>query len=130
MAQELGQCGRGRSNECSLVTDNFHLFLTLDDFVYLNQRLFIPGQPIPSNINPILSIEHDQKLQYQNLLDLLKMIVLWGNCWHVQLETMLGTPLEPPASSITECMTVCPKCFSKIKSFFMPVKRSGLSIFL
>ena len=130
MAQELGRCGRGRSNENNLVTDNFHLFLTLDDFVYLNERLFIPGPPIPSNINPILSIEHERRLQHQHLLDLLKMIVLRGDCWHIQLETMLGNPLEPPASSITECMTSCPKCCNDIKSFVMPVKRSGLSIFL
>ena len=30
MAQELGWCGRDRTNESSI--DNFHLFLTLDDF--------------------------------------------------------------------------------------------------
>ena len=43
---------------------------------------------------------------------------------------MLGNPLEPPASTITDCMNACPKCCIKIKTFIVPVKRSGLSIFL
>ena len=46
------------------------------------------------------------------------------------METLLGNPLEPPASTVTECLTGCPKCCNEIETFIMPVKRSGLSIFL
>ena len=62
MAQELGRCGRGRLNECTVILDSFHMYLTLDNFVYLNQRLYLPRQNIASNITPILTIEHEQKL--------------------------------------------------------------------
>ena len=33
LAQELGQCGRGCSNQNGIVIDNIHLLLTLDDFI-------------------------------------------------------------------------------------------------
>jgi len=36
MAQELGRCGKGRTNEGNIAIDTFHLFLTFDDCVYLN----------------------------------------------------------------------------------------------
>ena len=130
MAQELGQRGRGRTNEGHIATDNFHLYLTLNDFVYLNKILFMPAPMITSNTNPILSIKEEQKMQQKNLLDLLKMIFLKGDCWHAQLETVLGNTLEPPASGILVCNTSCPKYRDEVKHFVMPVKRSGLSVFL
>ena len=82
------------------------------------------------NIHPILSIEEERKIHQKNILYLLKKIVLKGDCWHVQLETILGNLLEPPASSITEYKISCPKCCNEIKTFVMPVKRSVLSVFL
>ena len=42
MVQEIGRCGRGRITESGTHTDNFQLCLGLDDFVYLNQRLYLP----------------------------------------------------------------------------------------
>lgn len=76
MVQELGRCGRGRTHDFNTVTDNFHLFLTLDDFVYLNQRLYFPQPPIPRNVTQILSIEDKRKTKQKSILDLEKMIVL------------------------------------------------------
>ena len=78
MAQELGRCGRGRTNESGTVTDNFHLMLSLDDFVYLNTRLFLPPPIVPSIIKPILAAHEEIAIQQKNLLDLLKLIVLKG----------------------------------------------------
>ena len=130
MAQELVRCGRGRTNDFKTVTDNFRLFLTFDDIIYLNQRLYLPQPTIPSNITQILSREDERKLQQKSLLDLAKTIILQGDFWHVHLDNMLGNPLEPPASIITECMDSCTKCCNEIKYFLMPVKRGGLSIFL
>ena len=69
-------------------------------------------------------------MQQKILFDILKMIVLKDDYWHVQLETMLGNPLELPASSILVCNTSCPKCYDEVKHFLMPIKRSGLSVFL
>lgn len=58
------------------------------------------------------------------------MVVLQGDCWHVQLENVVGDPLEPPASSITGCMTSCPKCCNEIKDCLMPVNKIGFATFL
>ena len=61
---------------------------------------------------------------------LLKLILLKGSCWHVQLETLLGNPMEPPATTVLNCNNACPVCNGEIKAFIMPVKRDGLSNFL
>mmetsp|Transcript_20373 Transcript_20373/g.19596 ORF Transcript_20373/g.19596 Transcript_20373/m.19596 type:complete len:186 (-) Transcript_20373:60-617(-) len=88
------------------------------------------GPTLLSNIVPILSIEEEGTMQQKNLLDLLKMAVFKDDCWYAQLKTMLGNPLEPPASSISECNTSCPKYCDEVKHFVLPVKRSVLSVFL
>ena len=62
MAQELGRCDRSRKNESNIATYNFHFFLALDDFVYLNKKLCLSGG-IPHIINPVLSIEEEQTVQ-------------------------------------------------------------------
>ena len=130
MAQELGRCGRGRTNESGIVTDNFHLMLSLDDFIYLNTRLFLPPPIVPSIIKPILAAHEEITIQQKNLLDLLKLIVLKGQCWHVELETLLGNITEPPATNVVYCKNACPVCNGTLKDFIMPVKRVGLSNFL
>ena len=38
MDQEMGRCGRGTDNR----PGEFHLILSLNEFVYLNQRLYLP----------------------------------------------------------------------------------------
>ena len=103
MAQELGRCGRGRTNESGIVTDNFHLMLSLDDFIYLNTRLFLPPPIVPSIIKPILAAHEEITIQQKNLLDLLKLIVLKGQCWHVELETLLGNTINFNKSSKFFC---------------------------
>ena len=80
MAQELGRAGRGRANGNGRVTDNFHLFLSLDDYIYLNTRLFLPQPTVPSIITPLLSAQEEITLQQNNLLSILKLIVLKGPC--------------------------------------------------
>ena len=41
MVQEMGRCGQssGRSRPEVLLEDNFNVFFSLEDYVYLNQRL-------------------------------------------------------------------------------------------
>jgi len=109
MAQEMGRCGRGRTNDTGIVTDNFYLMLSYDDFIYLNTRLFQSSTPIPRNIIPILSTGQEREIQQQKLLLLLNMIVLKGELWHVQLKCLLGNPLELPYHSIVPCGVPCPK---------------------
>jgi len=83
MAQEMGQCGRGRSSVDGAVSGGkFHLVLSLDDFVYLNQRLYMPKDNMPKSIKLLLTNQQEIKMQRDNLLQLLKMIVLKGGCLH------------------------------------------------
>ena len=70
------------------------------------------------------------KLQRTNLLELLKVIVLQGDCWHSAIEALIGNPLEPPAVDLTNCGDACPYCCGLIKEYVMPVSRVGLSLFL
>ena len=130
MAQELGRCGRGRSNDNGVTTDNFYLMFSLDDFVYLNTRLYKPSPPLVMNIVPTLSKVEEIEMQRKELLKLLRLIVLKGNCWHVQIEDLLGNPMEPPASDIRRCNNACPICNGTYKEYIMSVKRVGLSKFL
>ena len=104
--------------------------LSCDDFIYLNRRLFQSPTPFPRNITPILSTVHEREMQQNNLMLLLKMIVLKCEWWHVQLECLLGNPLESPSNNIVPCGVLCPKCNNDTKDFIMPVSRAGFSQFL
>ena len=69
-------------------------------------------------------------MQQQNLLFLLRMIVLSEDCWNSQLKDLLGNLLESPAVNKTTCEVACPKCSGEMKGCIMHVHQSGLSIFL
>ena len=69
-------------------------------------------------------------MQRNRLLDLLKMIVLKGECWHKQLEETIGNPLEPPAIDLTSCGDACPVCCKLLSDYILPISRSSLSLFL
>ena len=104
--------------------------LSCDDFVYLNTRLYKTPTPIPRHITPILTLAEERTIQQQNLLLLLKMIVLKGECWHIQLEDILGNPMEPPSTNLIPCGVSCPKCNNETQDYIMPVLRAGVSQFL
>ena len=88
MAQEMGRCNRGINKSNSLVTDDFHLLLSCQDFVYLNQRLCQPQPSLPA-VKAIMTAADEIRMQRENLLELLKMSVLKGDCWHKQTEDIL-----------------------------------------
>ena len=63
MVQEIGRCGCGRITTSGTHTDNFHLLLSLEDFVYLNQRLYLPAQKTAPSVISIMSRIEEIKLQ-------------------------------------------------------------------
>ena len=130
MVQEMGRCGRGRFSNIGSSVDSMNLCLSLDDYVYLNQRLYLPAPKTPSHAVCILSRVEVIDLQRANLLELLKMIVLRGDCWHKCIEAFIGNPLEPPSIDLTNCGDACPYCLDLIQEHIMPVNREGLSQFL
>ena len=40
MIKKMGRCGRTRNDDGTNPTDIFFLFLSLQDFIYLNERLY------------------------------------------------------------------------------------------
>jgi len=129
MVQEMGRCDRGRQNDNNIVTDDFHLLLSCKDFVYLNQRLYQPqpslpsvqAQPKPSlpSVKAIMTVADEIQMQRENLLDLLKMIVLKGDCWHKQIEDILCNPCEPPLMNNDQCTNGCPSCLETMSDYIM-----------
>ena len=113
-----------------LAVGEFHLVLSLNDFVYLNQRLYMPKDDVPKSIKPLLTNLQEIKIQRDNLLQVLKMIVLKGGCLHDQIERILGNLYEPPPTSIQKCIHSCPVCLGTVDDFIMPVSRKGLCTFL
>ena len=54
------------------------------------------------NIVPTLTKVEEIEMQRKQLLKLLKLIVLKGDCWHVQIKDLLGNPMELPAAINSE----------------------------
>ena len=131
LIQEMGRCGRNRINDGTNPTDNYYLFLSLRDFIYLNERLYESNDDESINNNArVINYEAQRQLQRNNLLKVLHVIYLNRTCWHQLLENESGSPLEPPSSQPTSCKGACPFCLSMIKEYVMPVNRLGLSKFL
>ena len=131
MIQEMGRCGRTRSNDGSNPSDDLYLFISLNDFVYLNERLYNSTDNNNRNHNGRV-IDYDAQIQLQrkNLLNVLSFVYLNNNCWHMILERESGSPLEPPSAHPRKCTRACPACLSMLKDYILPVNRLGLSKFL
>lgn len=126
MAQEMGRCSWGTDSR----PGEFHMLLSLNDFVYLNQQLHLPQDPVSEPIKPLLSKEEEIKMQRDNLLDLMKMIVLQGSCWYIQSESCISNPCKPLSQYICTCDQSCPVCLKDIDTYITPINRRGMCIFL
>ena len=62
MVQEMGIRDRIRSNDEANPTDKFHIYLDLNEFIYLNKRLYKKGEPEASG-DPIVASIIDVKTQ-------------------------------------------------------------------
>ena len=69
-------------------------------------------------------------MQKQNLLDVLKLIVLKGDCWHKQIEDILCNPCELPQLDYDRCTNRCPSCLDTMTTFVLLIVVDGLSRFL
>jgi len=85
---------------------------------------------VPKSITLLLTNQQEIKMQRDNLLQVLKMIILKGGCLHDQIEKIIGNPREPPPTSIQKCIHSCLIRLGTIDKFIMPVSRKGLCTFL
>ena len=131
LIQEMGRCGRSRLNDGANPSDDFYLFLSLTDFIYLNERLYQDADDDTRNKSTrIMDYDTQLQLQRNKLLEVLRLIYLSNTCWHISLEKQSGSPLEPPSSQVISCKGACPNCLKMTKEYIMPVNRLGLSKFL
>ena len=90
----------------------------------------MPKDDIPKSIKLLLTTQQEINIQRDNLLQLLKMIVLKGGCLHEQIESILGNPGEAPPTCVRNCIHSCPIFLGTIDEYIMPVSRKGLCTFL
>ena len=123
MVQEVGHYGQGRivRNGDTEHTDTFFLKVTLDDYVYLNQRFYLPHTKIGTSVITIVSKADTIDMQCSSLIDLLKMVVLKGDCWHKMLEDNIGNLLEPLEIDLASCGDACPFCCDTLSEYIMPI---------
>ena len=126
----MGRRGRRRITASGTHTGNFNLLLSLDDFVYLNQRLYLPAQKKSPSVISIFSQIEEIKFQCSNLIELFTIFVLRDNFWHSTIEALIGNPLKSPAIDLKNCGNACPFYCDLIKEFVMPISCVGLSLFL
>ena len=77
-----------------------------------------------------MTVADEIRMQRGHLLELLKMIVLKGDCWHKQIEDILCIPCEPPLLNYDKCTNGCPLFLDEISKFIVLVMVGGLSRFL
>ena len=92
--------------------------------------MYKPQQSLPNTVKAILTVDEEIRMQRDNLLRLLQMIVMKGDCWHKQIEDVLCNPYEPPLLNYDNCNNGCPSCLSIMSDYIMPVNTGGLSCFL
>ena len=132
LAQEMGRCGRNRSNNGSSPTDHFILILTLNDCVYLHERLFTNVDETAMNHpSRIISYEMQRNKQLDDLLSVLQLLFLNQSCWHRSLETIVGHLLESEGDPSDACVAACPACCGNVvNQLIMPARRDGVKSFL
>ena len=131
LVQEMGRCGRNRSNNGLSPTDQFILNVTLNDFVYLHERLFINvDEKVKNHKSRVISYEMQRNKQMADLDSVLKFLFLNKSCWHCYLENIIGYPFEPCGDPNDICGGACPVCCDAQNDFIMPARRDGLTSFL
>ena len=121
-------CSQPLSTGNDSVVDTMSIIFTLNDFVYLNGRLFIKDSPENeeeenSNITEegsksFISREEQRKHQTIDVLRVLRLFCLNIGCWHVIFERECGNPYyhyqhnmyNNINEEIQECGPMCPNC--------------------
>ena len=90
----------------------------------------MPTDANKPTVKPLSTNKEEIMMQRDNLLQLLKMIVLKGGCLHVQIDSLLRNPRKSPLTCTRDCHTSCLVCLDIIDDYIMPISRKGLCTFL
>ena len=155
LIQEMGRCGRSINalEDGQSKKNCYHVMFTLQDFVYLTERLYLrdiieeteeqidqSSEEQNSNLrneeedDNIISKDEERMMLRRNLETCLSLFTLENGCWHAILEKESGNPFFL-ASSIEDtsgvnCNGNCPHCDGTMRSLIKPVVQTGLMFFL
>ena len=135
LIQEMGRCGRKRNEQQQMssmmaIQDSFCISFSLEDYVYLNQRLFIIEEDdnIEKELNEdgtqddeedeacsILTTEEERRFQLQNIQTVTRLFTLKMGCWHSFLEYNSGNPYQLHTYTSVPCINLCPSCNGTMK---------------
>lgn len=155
--QEMGRCGRkqGRVEDTSnnIIQDDITIIITLYDYVYLHERLYIVNdndeigdndhnESIETNVNGdnndtangILTIEEERNMQHDLINEVARLLVLNLGCWHTCIEMYSMNPVAYHRNNgvygYPPCINMCPYCDGSIKDMIDPIKKDGMMQFL
>jgi len=139
--QEMGRCGRNRDSNQDEPTDTFVLIISLNDYVYMIERIYDTKESdekeTEENLNvfhQIMTHEKKQESKRNDLLGVLKLIVFYndGKCIHNELKKAVSNPYESNTSSDIDdvCLHACSLCLKTYNKSMLPVRKVGLQNFL
>ena len=140
LIQEMGRCGRKRydTQDMSMrsIQDSFCISFSIEDYVYLNQRLYIidededNGDVIANDTNEegsvnddgighdnrlILTIDEERGIQQKSIQAVARLFTLRMGCWHSYLEYNSGNPYQLHTYRSVPCINLCPHCDGSLK---------------
>ena len=141
LTQEMGRCGRNRDNNDGDPTDTFVLIISLNDFIYMFERVFDTNDSYVKesketleSFNAVTNRESKEESQRKDLLEVLKSLALKhdGKCIHDELEKAVSDPFSNSESNHNnnKCSNACPLCLNKFSKMCLPVKKEGVQNFL
>ena len=155
LIQEMGRCGRKKDDMDGQGTSSkntYHVMFTLQDFVYLTERLYVNDITIDNDEEKdssednnniaddedqctIMSKDEERVMLRNNLERSLALFCLNKGCWHTILEKECGNPFTIAVSPLqgrvaSNCTGNCPRCNGSMDTLIKPVVRTGLMSFL
>ena len=127
--QEMGRCGRQVShyNEYNA----FSVIFTLNDYIYLAERLYKLGESGGDNDCRFMSVEDKQQASMIRLNNLCQIMFLEYGYWHLCLEFHSSNPfISNTHFNVDNCKTNCPHCDGSIKNLVKKISRRGIEVFL
>jgi hypothetical protein len=79
LIQEKGHCGHNQINDGTNPSDNFHVFVSLDNLIYLNERLYVQEEQDDSNrdfASRVIAYDEQRMMQRKNMLKVLRLFYL------------------------------------------------------
>ena len=126
--EDMGWCGRGRSNNGENPSEKYHIMATLPNYIYLVEWLYKTDDTKASQ--SFISMEEQHVIALKSLHEMLHMVTLELGCWYVILEQYCACPVLHPREVSIPCHNACPHSRNELNKQFLPVRHAGLTDYL